>query len=466
MPNDPAELTVADAFFAPAIQALTGAKSGRSCAAFPDDELIRAGVTRQLWSSESGRAFVQKWRVEADSAAGQRIYAAAHARARREAVVKEVADAVFNRVRRDCLKGDPLACLPALDGWAVVAGDGHFHAASTHDAARDTAGARVATGHVYMLDLRSGGLTHLDLAAGGAGRECDLSVIKRGIDDLKALRPGKKGGKLMVVWDRAAIDMRYWYNLKQTAGVYFTTRLKANLRYDITGAPEWDREARENTGVVSDLWVGFASGAEVTRLITVRDPETGEDIRIITNEMRLPPGIVAHLYRMRWNIEKVFDEVKNRLGQQQSWGASAECKRTHARFITLAHNLLTLFAEKQAQEHGVRDMASERRWEKSLAKREAAVAAGIMRATDRAVARVVPKNHPARAAVRAPARRIAAESALEAAGARALSPLLRLCGKLYQHTCRYIRWVTHACDSGTLLHAAPASLNATLNAPL
>lgn len=204
----------------------------------------------------------------------------------------------------------------------------------------------------------------------------------------------------------------------------------------------------------------------MTRLITVRDPETGEDIRIVTNEMKLPPGIVAHLYRMRWNIEKVFDEVKNRLGQQQSWGASAECKRTHARFITLAHNLLTLFAERQECEHGVRDMASERRWEKSLAKREAAVAAGIVRATDRAVPRVPPANYPPRPPANAPARRIAPGVIPKPAGANALSPLLRMCRKLYQHTCRYIRWVTHACDAGTLLHAAPASLNAILNTPL
>lgn len=460
------EVTVADAFFAPALEALAVAKTGRACAAFPDDELIRAGVYRQLWSAESGRAFVQKWIAEADSVAGQRIYAAAHASARREAVVEEVADAVFERVRRECLRDDPLARLPALDGWAVVAGDGHFHAASTHDVARDAAGARVATGHVYMLDLRSGGLTHLDLAAGGAGRECDLSVIKRGIDDLKALRPAKKGGKLMVVWDRAVIDMRYWYNLKQTAGVYFTTRLKSNLRYDITGEPEWDREAAENTGVVSDHWVGFGSAPAVTRLITVRDPETGEDIRIITNEMKLPPGIVAHLYRMRWNIEKVFDEVKNRLGQQQSWGASAECKRTHARFITLTHNLLTLFAERQDREHGVRDDASRQRWEKSLARREAALAAGIVRKTDRTVPRVPSAVYPERPAPGAAAHRIAGESGPEPARARTLSPLVRLCRKLYQHTCRYIRWVTHACDAGTLLREAPASLNTILNTPL
>jgi len=31
----------------------------------------------------------------------------------------------------------------------------------------------------------------------------------------------------------------------------------------------------------------------------------------LVQELTLPPGLIAHLYRLRWNIEKVFDELKN-----------------------------------------------------------------------------------------------------------------------------------------------------------
>ena len=34
----------------------------------------------------------------------------------------------------------------------------------------------------------------------------------------------------------------------------------------------------------------------------------------LTSEYTLPPGVIAHLCRLRWEIEKTFDELKNKLG--------------------------------------------------------------------------------------------------------------------------------------------------------
>ncbi|MHB1310037.1 MAG: transposase [Limisphaerales bacterium] len=40
----------------------------------------------------------------------------------------------------------------------------------------------------------------------------------------------------------------------------------------------------------------------------------------------VPPGVLAELYRRRWELEKVFDEVKNKLREQKAWASSQEVR--------------------------------------------------------------------------------------------------------------------------------------------
>ncbi len=78
------------------------------------------------------------------------------------------------------------------------------------------------------------------------------------------------------------------------------------------------------------------------RRITYDDPITGKIYRFITNELTLPPGLIAFLYKLRWDIEKIFDQVKNKLLEQKAWAKSATAKIQQAHFIALAHNLMVL----------------------------------------------------------------------------------------------------------------------------
>ena len=59
-------------------------------------------------------------------------------------------------------------------------------------------------------------------------------------------------------------------------------------------------------------------------------------------ECTLPPGVIAHLCRLRWEIKKVFDEFKNKLGETQAWASSANAKTMQAHFLCMAHNLILL----------------------------------------------------------------------------------------------------------------------------
>lgn len=72
---------------------------------------------------------------------------------------------------------------------------------------------------------------------------------------------------------------------------------------------------------VQNAWhpflVGTATSGLMVRRITFHDVVAERQFEFLTNvlESAVPPGVLAQLYRMRWGIEKSFDEVKNKLGK-------------------------------------------------------------------------------------------------------------------------------------------------------
>lgn len=85
------------------------------------------------------------------------------------------------------------------------------------------------------------------------------------------------------------------------------------------------------------------------RRVTYRDPATGGVFRFITGEMTLPPGLIAFLYKMRWDIEKTFDEKKTKLGVKRAWATTPTARCRQAHFVCLAHNPICglIFPEKE-----------------------------------------------------------------------------------------------------------------------
>ena len=84
------------------------------------------------------------------------------------------------------------------------------------------------TGHVYLLNLRTAAIRHIDLCDPIFKRkEHDITVIKRATWD--TLRGGTpKGHPVILVRDRAVIDYRFLQKAKDQAGLYFITRPKSN----------------------------------------------------------------------------------------------------------------------------------------------------------------------------------------------------------------------------------------------
>jgi hypothetical protein len=124
-----------------------------------------------------------------------------------------------------------------------------------------------------------------------------------------------------------------------------------------------------NQGVVSKEIVATSVGVTVRRVI-YQDPEIGSTDNYLTNlPPSILPGIVALLYKCRWDVEKVFDEFKNKLGETKSWASSPNAKICQARLLCLTHNLLTLMEEQIFRETGIRNEAETKRKAQTLINR-------------------------------------------------------------------------------------------------
>ena len=176
---------------------------------------------------------------------------------------------------------------------------------------------------------------------------------------------------MIYFWDKACVDYGTWARLKQR-GIYFVTREKTNSAMTVMSADQTNHEDSRNEGILSDVLVGNSNG-EVMRRITYQDPCDQKIYTYLTNELRLPPWAIALCYKHRWDIEKVFDQLKNKMAETKSWASDNTAKESHAIFECLAHNLSLLFEEQIRIEEGLSDQIEEKKSqgrEKSRCNRE------------------------------------------------------------------------------------------------
>jgi hypothetical protein len=180
-----------------------------------------------------------------------------------------------------------------------------------------------------------------------------MAAIKRSTAD--TLRNGAATGrKVMLVWDKACIDYREWYRLKQSYGIYFITCEKSNSTAEVCSPDMLDRTNPLNDGIMSDHLVGTSTGVMLRRIVYV-NPEDGVTHTYLTNDFTLPPHLLVLIYKHRWDIEKSFHQFKSKMNERKSWASSKEARKSHAIFECLAHNLLLLLEKHIEQTSGLRD---------------------------------------------------------------------------------------------------------------
>ncbi len=422
MASPPPDTALPARFFTPLLDLLPTCEHRRHCPGLSDADWLRLGVQRCLAPQASGRGFLQTLASLGALCRPENSHFFESLKSQRRLALCAEINARLCAHARTVLP-DALAAFPSLAGFDVYAGDGHSHAHAAHDPA-DSKGDKHAVGHLYSRNLRSGCLSHITVNdQQERKKEHDMRALKR--MDIAALRQGApKGRKVLHVWDRAGIDFGQWHKWKQGSGIYMLSRCKENMALLPCGSLPFDAGDENNSGVLRDELVGTATSGLMLRRVTFHDVVMERQFEFLTNvlESSVPPGVLAQLYRMRWQIEKSFDEVKNKLGEKKAWATSAAAKSMQAQFICMSVNLLQLL-EHELDAQGICNAPETKRR----------------------------------------ARRLEQATATAAKAGKMLPKTLRLMQKITQHSVKLIRWVAaqlwlnipwqHACTALIALYA-------------
>ena len=333
-----------------------------ACTGISDVHYCQLGVLRCLSSAETGHEFLQYHADQNVAAIDASHFFKALKSPRRLENITSLNDLLA--MPMTLRVADPYAQCHQLDGWDIYAVDGHYHKAACFDPKREASDGTIratATGHFFRVNMRTHHLSCLAMAEpkDGKKREHDMAAIKR--STAEALRYGAAvGRKVMLVWDKAGIDYRHWHKLKHTYGIYFTSCEKSNSAAEICSVNLLDRAEPRNEGVVSDHLVGTSNGVQLRRIVYI-NPEDGVTYTYLTNDFTLPAYLIVLLYKHRWDIEKIFHQLKSKMKERKSWASSPEAKKSHAIFECMAHNLLLLFEKRIEQTEGLRDEVEEKK---------------------------------------------------------------------------------------------------------
>ena len=364
-------------FLQPLFAGLARSDQQRSCPSLPDDLWLEAGVRRGLGGDFSGRAFLERLADESDCDIPVSNFFEALKSRRRLALVRSVNEAVVRDLSAQAHGGggryDPFAEVASLANFDLYAGDGHYVEKACHDTAID--GKHFASGQFFGLNLRTHALfqmTHAD-RKGRRKREHDMHALKRlTADDLRrGAAKGAHGRKVLWVWDRAGIDAAWWVSIKMQHGIYFLSRSKENMALETRGLIPYEANDPVNAGVTGNRFVYVANTC--VRCVDYTCPASGESYHFITtlSDPNVAPGVIAMLYKARWDIEKVFDETKRKLQSVKAWATTQTAKNIQACFLALTHNMLLLLERTLEVQHNLEQVTEIKRREKRLSEHRA-----------------------------------------------------------------------------------------------
>ena len=145
----------------------------------------------------------------------------------------------------------------------------------------------------------------------------------------------------ILVMDRGYVDFA-WFAALIRQGVFFVTRLKDNAVYTVLGT----RAVPARGPVVRDELItltGVRTAAKCPyplRVVEVTDPDTGEPLVFLTNQLTFGPTTIARIYKDRWQIELLFKALKQHLKVKTFVGTSANA--LHIQLWTALIALLVL----------------------------------------------------------------------------------------------------------------------------
>ncbi len=351
-------------------QGLANSRSSRVCSGYSDKDMLNGGIRRVLGHHVSGRDFLQYLEEsDAEKDVAKASYFDALKSLRREAMCTEVAANWEFTCRQvsNWASIDYLADLPELEGFKVQAVDGHHLSHACHDP-RDKKGATASPCELFALNLRNGLMYPYTPVAWSGSRSHEIPAFRQ---RLSSFPPD---GPEINVGDRAYVDNKFWGSAANSNSPrHLVTRTKVGMAPITAGEVKFDRNDPINTGVTRVRTVGFSNCSSMWHIVNYTDPETQKHYEFLTTlnlaDGKIRPGTIVYLYKIRWRIEKVFDNFKNDLFETKAWASGKSALVIQATFTAMTYNLLRLI-EALVKIRGLTDEKVEIKYKKALGLRK------------------------------------------------------------------------------------------------
>ena len=149
--------------------------------------------------------------------------------------------------------------------------------------------------------------------------------------------------------DKAYIDYNWLYSLEKRS-VYFVTRAKDNMVYNITG----QHKPIKNKHVFRDdivMLKGYYSKQDYPdrlRIVGYTDPKTGKNYEYFTNNFTLAAKTIADIYKSRWQIELFFKWIKQNLKIKSFLGTTPNAVMSQV-WVAMCYYLLLIYIKYQTK---------------------------------------------------------------------------------------------------------------------
>jgi hypothetical protein len=235
--------------------------------------------------------------------------------------------------------------LPGVETASINAYDGHFMRCSVHSISDNPDKKKPTAGFIFGIDLSCGLIEPMKVVSDGSSIKNEIPFFKQWYRKQFVDRQIK--GMRITVYDRAMAEFKFWKD-EAKYDRYIVTRSKKSFTFDSEKTLKLDKTNPINEGVISDsMMTKNINGRAVKfRIIKYYDPVHERIYYFFTTlPVNILPGVIAELYRRRWQIEKVFDNTKNDLKELQGWGKSKESLTVQMHSVAAAYNLIRLFHE-------------------------------------------------------------------------------------------------------------------------
>jgi len=319
----------------------------RKCQVISDIDFLLFSILRATIQVKSGLHFLQHLDQVLEQQVASSTWFDANESERRARMVMAVTP-FFNKLLQKEISDQGVNHLKdfnELDDYDCVAYDGHFMKRACHVKNAPGAKNKANAGYIFGTDLRTGFLEPVKVVSDGSKKESEIPYFKDFCEDQRVSSWCRN--KKITVYDRAMSSAGFLID-EMKKKHYLVTRSKKNSTWDKMEKLQWDKNDPSNTNVLKDFLVTkkLKRKNEKLRLIVYYDVERQKTYRFLTTlSTDIPPGLIAELYRRRWQVEKAFDNTKNDLGEIKAWGTSIPSMKIQMCSIASAYNIIRSFNE-------------------------------------------------------------------------------------------------------------------------